>query len=140
MRLGASFVLFVLFASIAQTSLAQISDEERIAQASDVVTGFVLSTSHRDMVSRVRKQDIIERIYHVQMIVTKVDKGRNFILGAPAAFYYRRAIDCPRNWEEKGQPSTIKIKNIVKAYLAFDEMTHSFWLIEPKGFDLLLSF
>jgi len=130
-----AFSLVALFSPISIAALRPLTQEERVAQASDIVTGYV-----RTVKKQVHQKgtEFSDAHYAVQMIVTDIEKGNNVAGGELLKFHFWKELERPRGWAgDAGQSGVIKHYQIIKAYLKFDETKNTFQLLEPNGFDLI---
>lgn len=121
----------IIFSLASNAALPPLSQEDREAYSSNIITGVVV-----DMTMRAEAgYRSVDNIYTVTLASTSVEKGDD--MSSLIKFSFWRAFSRPEGWcGPGGQYGMMKIGDTVRAYILKND-EDNYELIEPNGFDKL---
>lgn len=130
---GRGIIFIALLFTFSANAHPALSQEMRTAEATDIVTGKVLSTTSE--VLFYRWHNMGDRIYTVTMEVINVLKG-NLMPSSVIEVTYWQALDRPYNYSgDMGQYNEMIAGETVTTYMNALVEGQVYSLLSPNGFD-----
>ena len=122
----------VIISLITHAALPPLSQEDREAYASTIMTGVVVNMN---MVAQKTGYRSVNNIYTVIFAPTNIEKGD--MISRSVEFTFWKAAERPDGWcGPTGQYGMMKVGDNIRVYMYKNE-ENTYQLIEPNGFDKL---